>query len=62
MKKLILSLVLFCSAGCSVTVVYVEKTANIYGDKNTTELTGSDLEGNEANQSAQGEIDLPIVP
>jgi hypothetical protein len=62
MKKLTLCIVLLCCTGCSVTIVYTPKAVCNHGNNNTTELTGSDLRGNEANQSAQGEIDLPIVP
>ena len=56
MKKIILlcGLLFFC--GCSVTIVYVEK--NAYGNHN--DITGSELDGNTASQSASGELDIPI--
>jgi len=55
-KKIILlcGLLFFC--GCSVTIVYVEK--NAYGNHN--DITGSELDGNTASQSASGELDIPI--
>ena len=60
MKKSILFIFIFLLSGCSVTMVYVEKKVYINDGKNSVEITGSDLEGNTANQSADGKISLPI--
>ena len=60
MKIILLSILLFLCSSCSVTLVYVEKHSYIDGQGNDVNITGSDLEGNTASQSADGEIDLPI--
>jgi hypothetical protein len=60
MKKIILlcGVLFFC--GCSVTIVYVEKHSVQIGEDNAAKISGSDLKDNQASQSADGTLDIPI--
>jgi len=59
MKALILALLLLCCS-CSVTIVYAPKDVCIHDGENTVEITGSDLKGNSASQSADGKLSIPL--
>ena len=61
MKALILSLSLLTTS-CSVTYVNATKTIYVFGEGNMIEITGSDLKGNKASQSADGKLSIPLVP
>jgi hypothetical protein len=64
MKPLILILaILFLCTSCSVTYVNATKTVYVFsnGDVAVT-ITGSDLKGNTASQSADGKLSVPLVP
>jgi len=61
MKALALTLLLLCSS-CSVTIVYAPKEVCIHDGENHVEITGSDLKGNTASQSASGELKIPLIP
>ena len=60
MKLLFITITLLFMSSCSVTIVYAPKDVCNSGDNNKTEITGSDLKGNTASQSADGKLDLPI--
>ena len=49
-------------SSCSVTLVYAPKTVCIHGNDNKTQITGSDLKGARASQSADGKLTIPLVP
>jgi len=59
-KKIILlcAVLFFCS--CSLTIVCVEKNSYQIGEDNSAEITGSDLKDNQATQSADGQLDIPL--
>ena len=62
MRPLILALIITLTPSCSVTLVYAPKTVCNHGNDNKTEITGSDLKGATATQSAQGELKIPFTP
>ena len=62
MKKLSFILLTLLFTSCSVTIVFAPKTVNNDGNNNKTELTGSDLKGNTASQSADGKLTIPLSP
>ena len=59
-KILIVSV--FCS-GCSITYIEVEKHVYIDWKENLVEVTGSDLEGNSAQQSSAFDwfLEIPFL-
>lgn len=59
MRLLILSLFLFTS--CSTTIVYAPKTVSVCGNSDNIEIKGSDLKDNQATQSSDPIIDIPLI-
>lgn len=51
---------MLCS--CNITHVTVEKKVYIIGNGNYITITGSELKDNQASQSADGELEVPVVP
>ena len=61
MKPFALAIMFLCSS-CSVTIVYAPKEVCIHDGENNVEITGSDLKGNTASQSADGKLSIPLIP
>jgi len=61
MKIIILCFVLLTSS-CSVTYINAPKCVHVHGNDNKAEITGSDLKGNTASQSADGKLTIPLAP
>ena len=61
-KRLCLIISIFMLCSCSLTLVNVEKKVYILDGENWIEITGSDLEGNTASQSADGKLSIPAIP
>ena len=59
-KKLFLLSLLVFLTGCNVTYVTVNKTVIIFDGENMVEITGSELKDNNASQTADGKLDIPI--
>lgn len=57
MKKLLL-LSLFLLTSCSTVIIYSPKNIHIKGSHNTPQITGSELDGNELDQTSDGTIPL----
>lgn len=61
MNKLILLPVFSLLTSCSVTFVYAPKSIYAHGKNHEITITGSDLKGNSANQSADGTLKIPFT-
>jgi hypothetical protein len=61
MKSLLITLLLLLTS-CNVTYIEVKKTVIIFDGENMVEITGSELKDNQASQSADGKLSVPLVP
>lgn len=59
--KAILTALVLLLTSCNVTIIYVEKTVYLNG-KGDVVITGSELKDNQASQSADGKLSVPLVP
>lgn len=59
-KKCLTILLMFLLQSCNVTIVYVEKT--VYMNDGKALITGSELKDNQASQSADGKLTVPLTP
>lgn len=61
--KLIFILSIFLFTSCSITIVYAPKEVCNSGENNTTEIQGSDLKGNQAEQSSAFDwvLEIPFL-
>lgn len=62
MKKLTILSILFVLSGCSSTFIYAPKIVCNHGDHNKTDIQGSDLKDNKAEQSSKTKLKLPVLP
>lgn len=60
-KKLIILTIALMSTACSITFIYVEKNMYIEGDKNESGQFGSELKDNNATQTSDGTLEIPLV-
>lgn len=60
MKNKLLLLAAFLLSSCNSTVVNVEKKVFIIGFGNHIMITGSELKDNQASQSADGAVEIPL--
>lgn len=61
-RSVITVFLILLTSSCSVTIVYAPKHVCNNGEDNITEITGSDLKGNTASQSADGKLTIPLTP
>ena len=60
MKAIVILLVAILLTSCSVTIVFAPKEVIVKDGTNTIEIKGSDLEGNNMDQSADGSASIPL--
>lgn len=60
LKHTLILLAMILLTSCSVTIVFAPKEVIVKDGTNTIEIKGSDLEGNNMDQSADGSDSIPL--